>query len=109
MPRVVLLYALYADGAAAEAAARMAVTERLAACANLLAPCTSFYRWEGAMRREGEVPVIFKTSPDRRAALLARLRAAHGYAVPAISAWEAETNADYAAWVAAETREPPAP
>ena len=37
-----------------ETLARTLVDEQLAACVNLLAPMTSFYRWEGRVERDSE-------------------------------------------------------
>lgn len=103
MTRIAIVYALFGDRAAAEAAATRMVEGRLAACANVQAPCLSIYRWDGAMERTEETPVLFKTAPACRAALMAALAQAHDYAVPAISGWEAETTAAYGAWVAEMT------
>ena len=36
------------DAASAEALANALIDQRLAACVNMLAPCTSVYRWQGA-------------------------------------------------------------
>ena len=47
------------------------VQQHLAACANLLAPCTSIYEWESELHREEEIPVLFETSPERVSMLLA--------------------------------------
>ena len=44
MSGIALLQATFADAAEAERIGRAVVEERLAACANLLAPCTSIYR-----------------------------------------------------------------
>jgi len=105
MNEIALVYVLFGDRAAAEGAARMMVERRLAACANLLGECTSIYRWEGQMEQAGEVPVLFKTVPARRAALMAALGEAHSYELPAILSWTAQTTAAYAAWVASETED----
>lgn len=100
MTRLAIVYALFGDRAAAEATATRMIEAGLAACANVQAPCLSIFRWEGTMERAEETPVLFKTAPARRDALMAALAHAHDYAVPAISSWEAETTADYGAWVA---------
>ncbi|HTH27907.1 MAG TPA: divalent cation tolerance protein CutA, partial [Sphingobium sp.] len=43
MSGMMIVYALFGSREAAERAARDAVDSRLAACANILAPCRSFY------------------------------------------------------------------
>jgi periplasmic divalent cation tolerance protein len=103
MSEIVLVYTLFGDRDAAEAVARAMVERRLAACANLLGDGTSIYPWEGRIDRAGEVPVLFKTVPARRDALMAAIGAMHNYDLPAILSWSAVTTPAYAAWVAGET------
>ena len=95
---IATVYAVFADAAEAERIAETVVTERLAACANILAPCRSIYRWQGAIERAEEVPALFKTAqPD---ALIARIAALHSYDIPAAVAWPIEhAHAPYAEWV----------
>ena len=104
MSGMMIVYALFGSREAAERAARDAVDSRLAACANILAPCRSFYIWEGKRAEEDEVPVLFKTGTDRREALMARIAAGHDYAVPAILSWPVEAAPDYLRWVGEVTQ-----
>jgi len=105
MNAIVTVYATFADADEAGRIARAVVEERLAACANILAPCTSIYRWEGAMQEDREVPALFKTRADLAERLIARIGALHSYDVPAAVIWPiAGALGDYAAWVAAEAR-----
>ena len=104
MSAIAIVYALFGDRAAAEAAAAQMVEQRLAACANIMAPCISLYRWNGEMTRAEELPVVFKTSMERRDELTAALAAVHAYEVPAVSGWSASTTIPYAAWVDEQTR-----
>jgi periplasmic divalent cation tolerance protein len=93
------------DRAAAERIADLLVGQRLAACANVLAPCRSVYRWKGAVQREEEHPVLIKTTVERYAALEQALCAAHPYEVPEIIALPIERGLPaYLDWVAAETK-----
>jgi len=80
-PHVLVLTTLPVDADAA-AFARTLVTERLAACVNLLAPMESVYRWEGDVQREAERQLIMKTARARVDALWQRLRELHPYDVP---------------------------
>jgi len=70
MDELLILYTTWPDAETAEACARAAVEQRLAACANLLAPMRSIYRWEGQIQVEVETPMLLKTT----AAAAARLR-----------------------------------
>jgi periplasmic divalent cation tolerance protein len=104
MTAIVSVYVIFADGAEAERIARAAVEEHLAACANILGPCRSVYRWQGKIEEADEVAAIFKTSEAAAPRLVARIAALHSYEVPAITVWPiSETPAAYAAWVTAET------
>jgi periplasmic divalent cation tolerance protein len=85
--------------------ARQLVTLRLAACVNVLAPVTSFYRWEGRDEQATEFPVLIKTTHDRYAQLEAAIRKSHPYSIPEIVSWPIERGlAEYLRWVEQETR-----
>ena len=102
---VVTVYATFTDAAEAERIGRTVVEVRLAACINLLAPCTSFYWWEGKVTQAAEVPAILKTSLARADALIARITELHSYDVPAIAVWPIERlPASFADWVDVELR-----
>lgn len=58
------------------------VTERLAACVNVLAPMESIYRWKGEVQTDPERQLIMKTTAARVPALKARLVQLHDYDVP---------------------------
>ncbi|MDH2393616.1 divalent-cation tolerance protein CutA [Streptomyces sp. HNM0663] len=91
----------------AESLARGAVEARLAACAQISAPVTSVYRWNGAIETAQEWQILFKTTPQRYAALEAHLTAAHDYDTPEIIATPVvRGGAAYLEWVSAETAAP---
>lgn len=92
------------DADSAQKLAQALVEQRVAACANILAPCRSVYRWQGRVEDTTEVPLLVKTSAARYAALEAAIRAAHPYELPEIVAVRIDKGLpDYLAWVAAET------
>ena len=51
--------------AAAEKTAEMLVDAGLAVCAQVGADLVSFYRWDGAVKRDAQGGVIFKVLQDR--------------------------------------------
>ena len=107
MPEIVSVYATFANADEARRIARIVVEERLAACVNVLGPCQSINRWQGAFEEATEVAAIFKTSADRAKALAARISALHSYGVPAVVVWPIEHSLDsYRAWVMSETIPP---
>lgn len=103
MSGLVLVYTLFGNADEARRVSRLLVEEKLAACANILSPGTSIYEWQGEMREESEIPVLFKTVAGKRDPLMTRLAALHSYEVPAILSWDMAANEAYAAWVGAQT------
>jgi len=101
---VLLVFTSLPDEPAAQQLARHLVDSRLAACVSVLAPCTSTYRWHGAIEQAAEVPVVIKTTTRRYAELESELRARHPYELPEIVAVPlARGLPAYLEWVAAET------
>ena len=85
--------------------ARELVHLRLAACANVLPPVTSFYRWDGHEEQATEYPVLLKTAHGRYPELERAIRERHPYELPEIIAWPVEpVLPDYLAWVEREVR-----
>ncbi len=105
-PRALLVFTNLPDAASAEALANALIDRQLAACVNMLAPCTSVYRWQGATETATEVPLLIKTTPARYAALEAAIRAHHPYELPEIVAVPVTQGLPgYLDWVAAGTRD----
>lgn len=103
MSAIVTVYATFADGDEAARIGRTLVQERLVACANILGPCRSIYRWEGRIEDGQEVAALFKTRADLAGAVIARLGELHSYEVPAAVVWPIVTALPaYVDWVAAE-------
>ncbi len=97
---VVSVYAVFADAEEAERIGRQVIEERLAACVNILGPCRSIYRWQGAVETADEVPAILKTTSAQADALVARVAALHSYELPCITVWPIDKLlAGYADWV----------
>lgn len=99
MSDVAMVLATFADAAEAERIGRAMVDERLAACVNLLGPCRSIYRWQGAVEEAQEVPALFKTRIALAERLRARIVELHGYDLPAIEMWPAATAAANLGWI----------
>jgi periplasmic divalent cation tolerance protein len=101
---IVTVYATFAHGDEAGRIARILIEERLAACANILGPVRSIYRWDGRLEDATEVAAVFKTRADAAEALIARLAALHSYDVPAAVVWPISAALPaYADWVRAES------
>jgi periplasmic divalent cation tolerance protein len=101
---IVTVYATFGSEEEARRIARTLVEERLAACANLLGPCHSIYRWQGRVEESAEQAALFKTGADRAEALMARLAELHSYDVPAAVVWPVtKALSPYREWVQGET------
>ena len=97
---IVTVYATFGSDEEARRIARQLVEEKLAACANILAPCHSIYRWQGRIEEASEVPALFKTTAAGSPALLARISALHSYDAPAAMVWSIDAAIpEYAEWV----------
>jgi periplasmic divalent cation tolerance protein len=108
MSDIVTVYATFGSEEEAHYVARTVVEEGLAACANILAPCRSIYRWQGEIEEAQEIPVLLKTAAASAGMLLARLAELHSYDVPAAVVWPiAEALGPYRAWVIGETAASP--
>ena len=93
------------DRAAALSLAGKLVERRLAACVNVLAECTSVYRWQGKVETAAEVPVLIKTTAGRYPALEQAILELHPYELPEIVAVPMCGGlVGYLQWVAAETQ-----
>jgi periplasmic divalent cation tolerance protein len=107
MDEAVIVLTNLPDRDAALKLAQELVARRLAACVNVLAPCTSVYRWKGETETAPEVPVLIKTRAERYAEVEAAIRALHPYELPEIVAVPAVRGLEeYLQWVSDETSIP---
>jgi periplasmic divalent cation tolerance protein len=106
MPKaeVALIYAVFPTAGEGHDVCRKLLEERLIACANRLPMVISHFRWEGEIEAKEEHPVIFKTSPAKAEAAMARIAALHRYEVPAVvQLLVGPALPAFADWVKAET------
>jgi periplasmic divalent cation tolerance protein len=101
---IVSVYATFGSEEEAQSICRRAVEEGLAACANILGPCHSIYRWQGKVDDASEVAAVLKTGEKTAPRLLSRIAELHSYNVPAAVVWPiADALQGYGDWVKAET------
>jgi Uncharacterized protein involved in tolerance to divalent cations len=104
--KIVLVMTNLPDRPAAEGLADRLVADRLAACVNILAPCTSVYRWQGKLERAEEVPLLIKTPAALYGKVEQTIKECHPYELPEIVAVPLAAGLPaYLAWVAGETAE----
>jgi len=101
------VYVTASSGDEARRIAGAIITEKLAACANIIDGMASIYRWQGAIAEDREVVLILKTREALVERLTARVKALHSYDCPCVVSWPiAAGNADFLAWIEAETTGP---
>jgi periplasmic divalent cation tolerance protein len=104
-PKPLLVITSVPDHAAAVKLAERLVDERLAACVNVMAGCTSVYRWQGKSEASAEVPLFIKTVEERYDRLEELVRSMHPYELPEIIAVPVQNGlAGYLKWLSDETR-----
>ncbi|SRR5258708_1936598 len=85
MPEKILLaLSTFPDAEIARRISNQLVSERFAACANILSGVESIYRWKEKIESGNETLVLFKLSEDRQSAFQEKLRSLHPYEVPEI-------------------------
>lgn len=86
--------------AVAERMVRTLVEERVVACGNILPGITSIFRWQGAVEREQETLIVFKTTAQGATRLLQRVPELHPYDVPEVLVIPVEAgHPPYMNWV----------
>ena len=83
--------------------ARALIERKLAACVNILAECTSVYRWQGKLETATEVPLLIKTRAAIYDDVEAAIKSLHPYELPEIVAIPIERGLAYLEWVNAAT------
>ncbi len=97
---VLLVISTFPDAETAERISRALVTDKLAACANIMPAVRSIYRWQGNIEEAAEIMVFFKTTADGYAALERRVKELHPYDVPEIIALPVSRGlSGYLGWV----------
>ena len=99
--KILLALSTFPDRETAQRIANQLVTEKLAACANILPAIESIYRWKEKLETGNETLVFFKLSEGRQSAFQDKLRSLHPYEVPEIIFVPiADGLPDYLRWVA---------
>jgi len=82
--RILLALSTFPDRETAQRISNQLVTEKFAACANILPAIESIYRWKEKLETGNETLVFFKLSEDRQSDFQNKLRSLHPYEVPEI-------------------------
>jgi periplasmic divalent cation tolerance protein len=86
------------------AIARALVSERLAACVNIIGPIRSVYRWRDAIEDEREYLLLMKTRATLYMKVERRVRELHTYEVPEVIALSLDRGSPpYIKWLLEST------
>ena len=103
--KIVLALSTFPDRETAQRIANQLVTEKFAACANILSEIESIYRWKDKIETGNETLVLFKLSEDRKEIFQEKLRSLHPYDVPEIIFVPVSNGLpEYLRWVAENCR-----
>ena len=84
--KILLALSTFPDRETAQRIANQLVTEKFAACANILSSVESIYRWKEKLETGNETLVFFKLSEDRQSPFQQKLHSLHPYDVPCVIA-----------------------
>jgi len=91
----------------AEKISRSLVEENLAACANIIGPARSMYRWQGKVEDAREYLIMIKTRTSLTSRVERAVRKLHSYEVPEIIALTITAgSAPYLEWISENTTAP---
>jgi periplasmic divalent cation tolerance protein len=103
--KILLALSTFPDRETAQRISNQLITEKFAACANILPAVESIYRWQGKIETGSETLVFFKLSEDRQSAFQEKLRSLHPYEVPEIIFIPVSDGLpEYLSWVAENCR-----
>jgi periplasmic divalent cation tolerance protein len=94
-----IVYTTMATMQEAETVAEQAVTEKYAACVNIVPGAVSVYEWEGKLARSQECLLLFKTTITNVEKLKQWIIEKHPYAVPALLSSSIDTSPDFYTYV----------
>lgn len=104
MSDALLVLTTLPDQTAAKQLAEHLLSQKLAACINILPTMTSLYMWQGKLERGQEHLLLIKTQRDRYEALETEIRNRHPYELPEIIGVPVTAGlSGYLAWIAENT------
>ncbi len=88
------------DQKTADTIARLLISDKLAACVNILPGLTSVYEWQGEIETAQEHLLLIKSHSQRFAAIETAIKNSHPYQLPEIIAVTIERgSSDYLKWI----------
>src|SRR6476660_8899877 len=100
MTNELVVFVTTSNGDEANNIADALVSERLAACVNIVAAIKSVYRWEGKINSDNEALMIIKTTGERYPDVERRVKELHSYGTPEVVAIRIEQGSEqYLNWL----------
>ena len=105
MERIIQIITTADDRSIIEKIGRDLVERRFIACAQILGPIQSIYRWKGTVEDANEWLLLMKSKASLYPAIEEEIRRQHPYELPEIIVTDIEKGlAGYLDWVAGETK-----
>lgn len=82
--KILLALSTFPDRETAQRVSSQLITEKFAACANILPGVESIYRWKEKIETGTEILVFFKLAEERQSSFQEKLRSIHPYELPEI-------------------------
>jgi len=99
------IYITAGDMDEARAIGKALVSDRLAACVNIIDNINSMYWWQGEIQDDMEVIIIAKTKESLVPELIEKVKSMHSYDCPCVVSLPiVDGNKAFLEWVAEETR-----
>lgn len=103
---IAFIYVTCQDDVEAKTIAKTVISEKLAACANILPSMRAIYMWEGQLKDDLESVLWLKSTKSHVNKLTERIQALHSYSTPCIAAIPIDSmNADYKNWLTEQVQE----
>lgn len=101
---MILLYSPTPNKKVAEEIGKELLKRKLVACANILGPSTSLYRWKGKNVKETEYILLCKTTKSQSTKAAKLLELLHPYECPCVLTFTASVNTLYENWMKSALR-----
>lgn len=93
--KIAVLYTTIGSEKEAQQLAKYILSKKLAACINIFPGGKSLYEWEGEIKEDNEVYMLFKTIPELMSEIENTIKEHHPYKNPAILKLNAESSEQF--------------
>ncbi len=102
---VVMGYVTFKNSTEAKKICSSLVKKKLIACANILAPHTAVYEWNGKINSGKETAAFIKTTKKQIPNVQKEIQKMHSYQIPCVVFWPLpKGTSDFLRWVQIQSR-----